>query len=246
MFVLVRKNTHLEWLNDVTGPEFFLVADDFLTAFPADLLIINPYSAYQGGNIQDEELNNEFLRGRLSALCTKHQCGALVIHHTTKTQYQKLEDFSWYDWMYNMAGGASLTNWARAVLIMVPSSVPGTYKFIAAKRFEKIGWQDRAYWFSHSLENGKMLWVPATAAQIAAAKGGRHTTPDDVFTLIPVLDPIAQEKLWLLAEQKLQIKERTTRNHCNILIDERKIFVHKIPRPGTKQAVGYAQTPPSI
>ena len=209
---LVRKNTHIEWLNDVTGAEFFLAADDFLTAFPADLLIINPYSAYQGGDMTDDKLNNEFLRIRLSALCTKHQCGALVIHHTTKTQYQTFENFSWYVWMYNMAGGASLTNWARAVLIMVPSSIPGTYKFIAAKRFEKIGWQERDYWFSHSVENGKMLWVPATATQIAAAKGGRHAVPDDVLTLIPVLDPITQEKLWLLADQKLHIKERTYSN----------------------------------
>jgi hypothetical protein len=28
---------------------------------------------------------------------------------------------------------------------------PGTYRFIAAKRFEKIGWKDREYWFAHSV-----------------------------------------------------------------------------------------------
>jgi AAA domain len=243
---LVRKNTHLEWLNDVTGQEFFNVADDFLTAFPADVLIINPYSAYQGGDIWDDELNNAFLRIRLSALLTKHHCGALVVHHTPKTQYQKIGELSWFDWMYTMAGGSALTNWARGVMIIVPSAMPGTYKFIAAKRFEKIGWQDREYWFSHSVENGKFLWVPATQAQIAAAKGGHHAVPDDVLTLIPVLDPISQEELWQLAEQKLNISERTTRKHCNILIDKKKIFIHKIPRQGTKSAVGYAQTPPSI
>jgi AAA domain len=243
---LVRKNTHLEWVNDVTGPEFFNVIDDFLTAFPADVLIINPYSAYQGGNIWDDGLNNEFLRIRLSALLTKHRCGALVVHHTPKTQYQKIEELSWFDWMYTMAGGSALTNWARGVMIMVPSPVPGTYKFIAAKRFEKIGWQDREYWFSHSVENGKFLWIPSSQAQIAGAKGGRRTVPDDVLTLIPVFDPISQEELWLLADQKLHIKERTTRNHCNILIDKKKIFIHRIPRQGTKSAVAYAQTPPSI
>lgn len=242
---LVRKNTHLEWLNDVTGTEFFQVVDDFLTAFPADVLIINPYSAYQGGDIRDDKLNNWFLRIRLSALLAKHHCGALPIHHSPKTQFQKSEEFSWFDWMYTMAGGSALTNWARGVLIMVPTSVPGTYKFIAAKRFEKIGWQEREYWFSHSLEAGKFLWLPSTQAQIASAKGGRNSTPDDVLTLVPVLDPISQEELWLLADQKLKIKERTTRNHCNILIDRKKIFVHRIPRTGTKSAVGYAQSAPS-
>ena len=96
------------------------------------------------------------------------------------------------------------------------------------------------------LRNQAVIFFQANnaQAQIAAAKGGHHTVPDDVLPLIPMLDPISQEKLWLLADQKLHIKERTTRNHCNILMDEHKIFVHRIPRPGTKHAVGYAQTPP--
>jgi hypothetical protein len=53
------------------------------------------------------------------------------------------------------------------------------------------------YWFSHSVG-------PVTQAQIAMAKGGRRATPDDVLTLIPVLDPITQEKLWLLVQSKAQ------------------------------------------
>jgi hypothetical protein len=169
---LVRQNTHIEWVNDVIGQQFFNAADDLLDAFPADILIINPYSAYQGGDIKDDRINNDFLRIYLSALMAKYKCATLPIHHTTKTNYQKTKDFNWYDWMYAMAGSAALTNWARGVLIMVPSIVPGVYRFIAAKRFEKIGWPDREYWFSHSVENDKFLWIPATQDQINSAQGG--------------------------------------------------------------------------
>ena len=245
---LVRKNTHVEWLNDVARSEFFLVVDDFLSEFKPDVLIINPYTAYQGGDIRNDELNNQFLRVSLSALLTKHNCGAIPIHHTPKTQFQKMEDFSWFDWMYSMAGGAALTNWARGVLIMVPTATPGTYKFIAAKRFEKIGWQDRECWFSHSLENGKFLWVPATEAQIAAAQVGRQATPEAILGLIPVLDPIIQEKLWVLAKGKLQVGEKTARNLVKILLHDDKIFEHSVPRQNAskfaKPAIGYSKTKP--
>src|SRR5262249_55926624 len=78
---LVRKNTHLEWLNDVSGAQFFPVVDDFLSEFKPDCLIINPYTAYQGGDIRDDELNNQFLRIHLAALLTKHNCGAIPVHH---------------------------------------------------------------------------------------------------------------------------------------------------------------------
>jgi hypothetical protein len=57
--------------------------------------------------------------------------------------------------------------------------------------------------------------------------------------------PITQEQLWLLADQKLNIKERTTRKLCSILLDEKKIFIHKVPRRGSKSAVGYAKTAPA-
>jgi AAA domain len=246
---LVRKNTHVEWLNDVAGSEFFLVVDDFLTEFKPDVLIINPYTAYQGGDIRNDELNNQFLRVRLSGLLTKHSCGAIPVHHTPKTQFQKIEDFSWFDWMYSMAGGAALTNWARGVLIMVPTATPGTYKFIAAKRFEKIGWEDRECWFSHSLENGKFLWVPATEAQIAAAQvGRRQATPEAILGLIPVVDPILQEKLWVLAKGKLQVGEKTTRNLVKVLLHDGKIFEHSVPRQNAskfaKPAIGYSKTKP--
>jgi hypothetical protein len=96
-----------------------------------------------------------------------------------KTNFTKLETMQWYDWMYVMSGCAGLTNWSRAVLVIAPSKLPGTYRFIAAKRFNEIQWTEREYWFAHSKEefknqNGKtqtiVQWVPANSDQIGVAR----------------------------------------------------------------------------
>ena len=238
---LVRKNTHVEWLNDVTGSGFFPVVDEFLSQFPADILVINPYTAYQGGNIRNDELNNEFLRVRLSALLAKHNCGALPIHHTPKTSFQNTDKFSWYDWMYSMAGGAALTNWARGVLVIVPSDVPGTYLFIAAKRFEKIGWTEREYWYSHSITEGKMLWLPSSQDQIASAHKGRQAGPDDLLICLSPIEPKLEDEIIVTAKAKLNIGRDKTRSFLKVLVEHQKVEKHEFPRPHTNPQVKYTR-----
>jgi hypothetical protein len=218
---LVRRNTHVEWVNDVTGRAFFVALDDFLTQFPADLVFINPYTAYQGGDLRDDELNNKFLRVDLTRLMNAHKCGAIPVHHTPKTNFQNTDNYSWFDWMYSMAGGASLTNWARSILVIAPSDTPGTYRFIAAKRFEKIGWLDREYWYAHSIEDGKILWVPASQEQIACGRKGKNAKPLDMLTLIPILDPMPLPVLIVEAKQKLNIGEKKVRNYLQVLLESK-------------------------
>jgi hypothetical protein len=243
---LVDQNTHVEWLNDVTGKKFFEAAEDYCSQFKPDVLVINPFSAYTGADITDDKANNDFLRNYLSALLKRHNCAALPIHHTPKTQYQNTKNFSWFDWMYAMAGGAALTNWARGVKIVVPTELPGTYKFIAAKRFEKSGWKSREYWFSHSVENEKFLWVPSTQDQIAGAQTGRLATPDALFGIIPPIDPILEAELILLAKDKLHVGRDAVRDLLKILLHRGTVFTHRISRPGVKGGTGYSKIPPSV
>jgi len=241
---LIRRNTHVEWLNDVSGSEFFLVLEDFLREFRPDIVIINPYSAYQGSDLRDDEANNKFLRGQLNRLLREYNCGAILIHHTPKTNFQNTDQYSWYDWMYTMAGGAALTNWARGILVISPTEVPGTYRFIVAKRFEKIGWKSREYWFAHSIENGKILWVPASADQITSAKDAKALSPEDVLRYIPKLDAISQSKFWELC-RKAKVYDKKARHFVNVLIDDEKVFEWKLPRPNSKAAIGYSQSKPT-
>ena len=104
----VSNNTHCLWINDVTGLPFTDLADKALEAFPADLLLINPLSAYVGKDLKDEESVHEFFRVWLTPVLKKRNCGMLGIHHTPKTNFRNTESFNWYDWMYSGAGHAGL------------------------------------------------------------------------------------------------------------------------------------------
>lgn len=240
---LIDRNTHAEWMNDCAGKVFFESMDELLTDWPADLLVINPYTAFQTEDIQDNAANADFLRVKLSRLLAKHNIGCIIVHHTGKTQFQKKNDFAWFDWMYDMAGGAVLTNWARAVLIIAPSSNPGTYKFIAAKRFEKIGWQEREYWFAHSTENDRMLWVPADSDQIACGKTAGSASHEDLLPFIPLLDPASEDKIHVDQKPKLHLGEKRVHSFLKLLLETGKIFIHSFPRKGTRPEIRYAKTP---
>jgi len=174
---LLKSNTRFEFRNDLTGHEFIEALNDFLTEFPADIVIINPITGFFLADLKDDEKVARFLRAELNKVLSTHSCAAILIHHTPKTNFTKLENMKWYDWMYAMSGCATLTNWSRAVLVVAPSKVPGTYRFIAAKRFDEIQWVEREYWFSHSRETLKtdsrdvdiIQWIPSTEEQIRSA-----------------------------------------------------------------------------
>ena len=61
-----------------------------------------------------------------------------MVHHTNKapsTSERKgwgTDEFA----AYVGAGGAELVNWMRAMLVLMPTGVPGWYTLIAAKRME--------------------------------------------------------------------------------------------------------------
>lgn len=174
----LRANTRFEYLRSLTGSKFIRAVDQFLTEWPADMVVINPLSGFLLCDLKDDEKVNSFLRNDLGAVMAKHHCAPLVVHHTPKLNFTKLDNMQWYDWMYAMSGCAGLTNWGRAVLVIAPSKIPGTYRFIAAKRFDEIQWTAREYWFAHSRQifsdNGKdhviLEWIPASEEQIAGAK----------------------------------------------------------------------------
>ena len=241
----VSDNTHCLWVNDVTGANFIVFVENALSAFPADLLLINPLSAYVGKDLKDEEAVHVFFRAWLTPVLKKHDCGLLGIHHTPKTNFQNTENFNWYDWMYSGAGHATLTNWARAVLVIAPSGTPGTYRFIAAKRFEKTGWQSREYWYSHSIEEGVILWVPSTQDQIASGHKGKDATCEDLLTIVPMLDPVPIEVLTVDAKKKLGMARDKVRDFLKALVHANKVFRHFFKRPRTNDEVKYARTPQS-
>jgi len=238
---MLKTNSHIEWLSDVNYIGFFEALDDFLAEFPCDILIINPYSAYQGGDIRDEERNNDFLRDALSKLMAVHHFGTLLVHHTPKTNFQKTEEYSWFDWMYIMAGTASITNWARGVLVLNPTKVTGTYQFIAAKRFEKLGWTQREAYWSHSVQNGIALWIPSTTDQIRAAKPRTELKPEDLLDLFPLVDGVTMHRYLALATSR-NLGVNKARRFLELLIEDQLVKVTETPREGTNALKTYCRS----
>jgi AAA domain len=243
---LVRENTHIEFVNDLSGERFLEVLDNFLSQRPVDLVWLNPYSTYLGASVLEDGANAKFLRNGLNPILYRHGCGAIIIHHTPKTNFRDTTDWKHTDWMYAGAGAAVLTNWARAIIVVDPTAKPGLYRFMAAKRHNRIGWPSFDRYFAHSTEPGKLLWVEVASEEVKSSKGTKSCQPADLLSLIPEQEPISQEALTVEAKEILGIGEKKCRQYANILADKGEIFLHKIRREGAKSAVGYARTKPVL
>jgi hypothetical protein len=242
---LIEQNTSIEFLNDKTGPEFTRELARIIDRSKSELVIINPLSAYLGADTKDEESVNRFLRSLINPILTTCGAAAIFIHHTPKTTNRDTSEWKANDWMYAGSGVAGITNWARGYLVIEPTGTPGVFKFIAAKRGQRIGWDGFETYWAHSRDDGKLLWVPADTDQVASAKESSKSGPEDLLRFIPLLDPISQEKLHQTASEK-GFGEKKIRRFLKLLEEEEKIFRHKIQRPnGVKAAIGYAKTPPS-
>jgi hypothetical protein len=241
---LVDQNTHLEFINDKTGTGFTEYLNEALKQKKIDLVIVNPFSAYLGGDAKDPKITTPFLRNWINPILAAHQVGIIFFHHTPKTNNRDTSDWKFTDWMYSGAGGADITNWARAYLAIEAEKLPGVFKFIAAKRGARIGWDSFETYWAHTPEEGKILWLPADKDQITAAKKNAAREPSDLLKLIPVLDPISQDAVIQAASDK-GFGEKKTRRFLEILVEDKKIYRHKLPRDGAKSAIGYSQTPPS-
>jgi hypothetical protein len=248
---LFKKNVWMEPMNDLTGIKFIEALDGFLEQWPADIVIINPYTSFLGGEIKDDGYNNQFLRNWLNPVLTKHKCAAVIIHHTPKTTFQDTTDWKPSDWMYRGAGAACLTNWARAILVIDPTKVHGCYRFIAAKRGKRIGWADPntgypMYEMHYSHSNGdRLLWVPSTADEIGAAsikKGQLSTDPDDLLPFIPSVgsDPITVDAI--KEASKGAINQKKITEMLAKLAAAGEIMRTEHPRKGTRPEVKYVRT----
>lgn len=174
---LLHQNTCIEFRRDLTGQRFFDASDQFLAQFPCDIFMLNPLTGFCTNQLSDEIAMGEFLRAKLNALMVKHHCAPIIVAHMPKGQVAEISDKAWYEWMYVLSGCVTLTNWARAILVFVPSKLRGTYRFITAKRPAQSGWIKPEYFYAHCTKDLEVnhehfeviQWVPASEAQIKEA-----------------------------------------------------------------------------
>ena len=130
------------------GEGFVSLLRKTLKAHPAiDLVIANPMQAVFGGDLSRNAELSTFLRAGIDPVLKgadgAGRAGLLFIHHTNKPPAAKDRNGWGTDAAaaYIGAGGAELSNWARAILSLMPvEDTPGLFRLVAGKRGRRLGW----------------------------------------------------------------------------------------------------------
>ena len=139
---VAQINTNVLIVTDRTnrGQKFLHQLKLHIDAHKPDLVIINPLQAFIDGDITAGQDLGAFLREGLNALNHPAAFAYLLIHHTTKPATGKdRSERLWHEVMYDMAGGAELINWARAILSLRATAVEGEFNLVLAKRGRRAG-----------------------------------------------------------------------------------------------------------
>lgn len=243
----IRERTLYASNKASTGPAFFDVLRRLLDSYKPDLVRIDPLQAYLGGDPKDSALMSWFCRESLNTLLEEHAAGAILNHHTPKTNFRDTANWKASDWMYAGAGAADLTNWARAILVIDPAGgdARGLFRFIAAKRGGRIGWRDEENepvyerYFQHAREFGAIYWEDA---ERPARSIKSIPTKDDLLALVPETEPIRKDALTSKAGAA-GIGEKKVRGFIGELLGEGKLHEWTERRPKVRPIIMLARHP---
>lgn len=183
-----------------------------------DLVWINPLQAFIDGDVKESKDLGDFLRSHLNGINHPARFAYFIIHHTTKPPQEKKER-QWNEVMYDMAGGAEIINWARAIISLRASEAEGEFKMVLAKRGRRAGAtemvkssfggehptptttislrhsKERITFPGHTQQMPLLFWEKGEASQNPGKnKGGRRPKydPQDMIACVPGPDQPAQ------------------------------------------------------
>jgi AAA domain-containing protein len=257
---LVTQNLHYVTEVARSGESFLLMLDRLLTAHPCDIVRIDPLFAFYGAKIEDSEKLSAFLRGGLNPILHKHNVGLILAHHTPKTTARDTSNWTHTDYSYAGAGGAELTNWARAMLVLDATHTPGSFRLIAAKRGARIGWRDtlgqREFirYYRHSRQDGTLFWEDGdeneverdTARKKAARKKAASINPIPLIeAAVPLSRPIGRKELEAMVNRQGP-GIHATRDALDLLLsaEEPSFFLHREKRPHLRDRIVISRMPP--
>ena len=198
--VLIDKNFWIETVRGKVGPDAVVVMRELVEWHRADLLILNPLSAYHAGDISSNKDNIAFLYGELGRLLDEKSCAIFAFHHKGKPpknmdlRHSKKPEDVFFEIMYDIIGGSTLTNFFRGIITVSPIGNSEVFKFALAKRFPESGWDQKFQVFKWHQDREKRLWVPASSVESEEAKTSGKTL-EDLYKLVPVLGAIPKEAL---------------------------------------------------
>lgn len=195
---LLAQNCFIETLRGLQGQRAIDAMSAVLEArAPIDLIFINPLGPYLEGDIMKPADVTKFLYAQLQPMLDHFKCGAVLPHHTSKTQFQRRDSWSPYDYMYSGAGPATITNFARAIITIEPikDSQFAIFIFRLAKRFRESGWLFDVARFRHSDDPECPIWLSCSAAEAKEARKKTGKDFTDLQELVPVLGSIPKATL---------------------------------------------------
>jgi hypothetical protein len=248
---LCRENCFYYCSKDLTGHLFLQnFVRPILERDHPDILRLNPLQVYLGGDVKDTALVSAFLRNGLNPLLEEFQCAAIITCHTPKTNFRTTDKWKYSDWQYAVAGAADITNWARAILVAEPTHLAGVFKFIAAKRGQRIEWEndyghrETNKYFAHAEHS--IFWNHATSQQIKTAKAEeKKPTPENVIALVSPDELLSEDDIIDRAKFALDAARDPTRRVIHELLGAGRLWKHQTPRPGVRPKILLARFKPN-
>lgn len=160
--------------------------------FHFDLIIINPFLAFFGGDPNKGVEVTEFFRQHLMGVIAaeKTKCGCLIIHHTGKPNKEAMKQGDIFK-AYLGVGSSEFTNCIRSALAITPwrdGKVRGVFELVGAKHGDRLNWRDadgnqtisKIICYANVLpehkSDGAIFWAEPDAAQIEEIKKRANQT----------------------------------------------------------------------
>jgi hypothetical protein len=127
-------------VSGVTGADFIAAVERQVIFHNADVVWIDPALSYIGGDISKQEVSSHFFRELLDPMLKRTSAIAIIMHHTGKPSKQEGKtrvEQSVKELAYSGLGSSDLVNWARAVMVLAPTSDPKVYRLMFSKRGER-------------------------------------------------------------------------------------------------------------
>lgn len=231
-----------------------------------DLIIINPMQGYTGFDISQNAKLSEFLREsgiKSVAADPEAPCGIIFVHHTNKPPVNQTRDSKTFIRDINAyagAGGAEITNSARAILVLKrddpkDNELAKTFSLIGVKRGERIGWkkQKEGVWkrstsirISHS--DDILFWITApepVTAETPPKKPGRErigNLEEDVKTLLDILKGGSLTRTELRAQARNVFhKQQADRTYTELVTNLKKYGLDEIIEHGKTVKIGFPE-----
>ena len=182
----------VDFSREHVGDRFHAHLAGLLTEHPADLVLVNPLLSYVGGDIVKEA--SPWLRSGLLPLLQRHDCAAIVAHHTNRMARDSWDNT---DDVYSGIGGGEIANIPRSVLTLRPTKDEGLFVLRVGKR-TTTGWRDSdgnftaSFYLRRSNDPSRPAWLPVPHAEaeeiIGSARGStgrpKKCTTEDVFAVL--------------------------------------------------------------